>query len=38
MIAREGVLSQEFSSIEAWLGRPGNMWEYYRVLGQRGPA
>lgn len=32
MIAREGVLAPEFSSIEAWLGRPGNTWEYYRVL------
>jgi len=30
MIAREGVLAPEFSSIEAWLGRPGNTWEYYR--------
>lgn len=28
MIAREGVLAPEFSSIEAWLGRPGNTWEY----------
>ncbi len=36
MIAREGVLSPEFSSIEAWLGRPGNTWEYYQVLGRRG--
>ncbi|MFJ4654283.1 Fic family protein [Nocardia sp. NPDC088792] len=38
MIAREGVLSPEFSSIESWLGRPGNMWEYYQVLGRRGSA
>jgi Fic family protein len=38
MIAREGVLAPEFSSIEAWLGRPGNTWEYYRELGCRGPA
>ncbi|RAY12728.1 Fic family protein [Actinomadura craniellae] len=38
MIAREGVLAPEFSSIEAWLGRPGNTWEYYRELGARGPA
>jgi Fic family protein len=36
MIAREGVLAPEFSSVEAWLGRPGNTWEYYRVLGHRG--
>ncbi|MEO3784924.1 Fic family protein [Actinocorallia sp. B10E7] len=38
MIAREGVLAPEFSSIEAWLGRPGNTWEYYRELGARGPT
>jgi len=37
LIAREGVLAPEFSSIEAWLGRPGNIWEYYRELGLRGP-
>lgn len=36
MIAREGVLAPEFSSIEAWLGRPGNTWEYYQVLGRCG--
>ncbi|MCD0449251.1 Fic family protein [Actinocorallia sp. API 0066] len=36
MIAREGVLAPEFSSIEAWLGRPGNTWEYYKELGARG--
>jgi Fic family protein len=36
MIAREGVLAPEFSSIEAWLGRPGNTWEYYRQLGALG--
>ncbi|WP_018351615.1 Fic family protein [Longispora albida] len=36
MIAREGVLAPEFSSIEAWLGRPGNTWEYYRELARRG--
>jgi hypothetical protein len=36
MIAREGVLAPEFSSIEAWLGRPGNTWEYYRELQSRG--
>ncbi|MGW0970045.1 Fic family protein [Streptomyces sp. NPDC002516] len=37
MIAREGVLAPEFSSIESWLGRPGNTWEYYRELNDRGP-
>ena len=36
MIAREGVLAPEFSSIEAWFGRPGNTWEYYRELTRRG--
>lgn len=36
MIAREGVIAPEFSSIEAWFGRPGNTWEYYQVLGRRG--
>nr|WP_228554776.1 Fic family protein [Catenulispora pinisilvae] len=36
MIAREDVLAPEFSSIEAWLGRPGNTWEYYRELARRG--
>ena len=36
LIAREGVLAPEFSSIEAWLGRPGNTWEYYRELGRTG--
>lgn len=36
LIAREGVLAPEFSSIEAWLGRPGNTWEYYRELRRRG--
>ncbi|WP_431949651.1 Fic family protein [Nocardia lijiangensis] len=36
MIARDGVLAPEFSSIEAWLGRPGNTWEYYRELASRG--
>ncbi len=38
LIAREGVLAPEFSSIEAWLGRPGNTWEYYRELQRRGPV
>jgi Fic family protein len=36
VIAREGVLAPEFSSIEAWLGRPGNTWTYYRELQDRG--
>lgn len=36
MIAREGVLAPEFSSIEAWLGRQMNTWEYYRELHHRG--
>jgi Fic family protein len=36
LIAREGVLAPEFSSIEAWLGRPGNTWEYYQQLQRRG--
>ncbi|MEV6033863.1 Fic family protein [Nonomuraea sp. NPDC052116] len=36
IIARDGVLAPEFSSIEAWLGRPGNIWEYYAVLARRG--
>jgi Fic family protein len=36
MIAREGVLAPEFSSIEAWLGSPGNTWDYYRELQRRG--
>lgn len=36
LIAREGVLAPELSSIEAWLGRPGNTWEYYRELTRRG--
>jgi Fic family protein len=38
MIAREGVLAPEFSSIEAWLGSPGNTWEYYKELGRCGPS
>lgn len=32
VIARGGALAPEFSSIEAWLGKPGNTWEYYKVL------
>jgi Fic family protein len=38
IIGREGILAPEFSSIEAWLGRPGNTWEYYKELGWRGPV
>ena len=38
MIAREGVLAPEFSSIEAWLGNPGNTWDYYQQLGRFGPT
>ncbi len=38
MIAREGVLAPEFSSIEAWLGNPGNTWDYYGELKSRGPV
>jgi Fic family protein len=38
MIAREGVLAPEFSSIEAWLGRPGNTWQYYHQLEAFGPT
>lgn len=37
LIARGGVLAPEFSSIEAWLGAPGNTWEYYKVLKTAGP-
>jgi Fic family protein len=36
IIAREGLLAPEFSSVEAWLGRPGNTWEYYQELASRG--
>ncbi|MEU4621765.1 Fic family protein [Actinoplanes sp. NPDC023801] len=36
MIAREGVLAPEFSSIEAWLGRSRNTWNYYDELQRRG--
>ncbi|MER5214134.1 Fic family protein [Streptomyces sp. NPDC002838] len=38
VIARGGVLAPEFSSIEAWLGKPGNTWEYYTVLRRVGGA
>ncbi|MFI5843939.1 Fic family protein [Catenuloplanes sp. NPDC051500] len=36
MIAREGVLAPEFSSIEAWLGRRLHTWEYYQQLKRTG--
>ncbi|MEU6483876.1 Fic family protein [Streptomyces sp. NPDC046887] len=36
LIAREGVLAPEFSSIEAWLGMPGHTWDYYKVLREVG--
>lgn len=36
IIAREGFLAPEFSSIEAWLGQATNTWEYERVLVGRG--
>ncbi|MGW0757562.1 Fic family protein [Streptomyces sp. NPDC002814] len=36
LIARGGTLAPEFSSIEAWLGKPKNTWEYYKVLGRVG--
>ena len=38
LIAREGVLAPEFSSIEAWLGRPRRTWAYYGELQGRGPV
>ena len=36
VIARQRVLAPEFSSIEEWLGMPGNTWDYYRVLREVG--
>ena len=36
MIAREGILAPEFSSIEAWLGRSRHTWAYYQELQSRG--
>ncbi|MFI6984298.1 Fic family protein [Embleya sp. NPDC050154] len=36
LIARGGVLAPEFSSIEEWLGMPGNTWDYYKVLREVG--
>ena len=38
LIAREGVLAPEFSSIESWLGLSRNTWEYYQELASRGPT
>jgi Fic family protein len=38
MIAREGVLAPEFSSIEAWLGLSLKTWDYYQELASRGPT
>jgi Fic family protein len=38
LIAREGVLAPELASIEAWLGRAGNTWDYYRELAALGPV
>ncbi|MEY2246571.1 Fic family protein [Streptomyces sp. BF23-18] len=36
VIARQRVLAPEFSSIEEWLGMPGNTWDYYKVLREVG--
>ncbi len=36
LIAREGVLPPEFSSIEGWLGVSVNTWSYYQELQSRG--
>ncbi|WP_458246919.1 hypothetical protein [Streptomyces sp. MAI_2237] len=36
LIARQGVLAPEFSSVEEWLGMPGHTWEYYQVLREVG--
>jgi Fic family protein len=36
VIAREGVLAPEFSSIEEWLGRRNNTLRYYNVLADVG--
>lgn len=36
MIAREGVLAPEFSSIEAWLGRSRHTRDYYQQLERTG--
>jgi Fic family protein len=36
VIARQQILAPEFSSIEEWLGLPGNTWDYYRALREVG--
>ncbi|WP_439673366.1 Fic family protein [Embleya sp. MST-111070] len=36
LIARGQILAPEFSSIEEWLGMPGNTWDYYKVLREVG--
>ncbi|MGN5377085.1 Fic family protein [Streptomyces lasalocidi] len=36
LIACGGVPASEFSSIEEWLGMPGNTWEYDKVLREVG--
>ncbi|WP_037910817.1 Fic family protein [Actinacidiphila yeochonensis] len=36
VIARQRALAPEFSSIEEWLGMPGNTWDYYKVLREVG--
>jgi Fic family protein len=36
VLAREGVMAPEFSSIEEWLGRARNTYRYYDVLSEVG--
>jgi glutathione S-transferase len=36
VLAREGIVAPEFSSIEEWLGRARNTYRYYDVLGEVG--
>jgi Fic family protein len=36
VLAREGILAPEFSSIEEWLGRSRNTYRYYDVLAEVG--
>ncbi|MEU4303647.1 Fic family protein [Kitasatospora aureofaciens] len=36
VLAREGIMAPEFSSIEEWLGRARNTYRYYDVLGEVG--
>lgn len=36
MLAREGVMAPEFSSIEEWLGRAQNTYRYYDALSVQG--